>query len=200
MSKSMMEKSFYLTFDGSPNPPATDRLLAALDRHGVKATFFMEGRRLEKEADCARRVAAAGHDVGNHSYNHPLFDQIPIEECVREVEMTQEIMHKELGFNPTLLRPPAGNINDDIEKIFLDRGFDIVLWSYSVRDWEGPGANEVAQRILRKAAPGSIIACHDRVEWVTQTLDIIIPILRSGGYTFKKISDCGRKGVIRSGN
>ena len=48
---------------------------------------------------------------GNHSYNHPLFDKIPIEECVQEVEMTQEIIHKELGFYPTLLRPPAGKTN-----------------------------------------------------------------------------------------
>ena len=84
----MQPKTFYLSFDGSPHPPATDRLLNALERYNIKATFFMEGRRLEKEADCARRVLAAGHDVGNHSYNHPEFDKIPIAECIKEVELT----------------------------------------------------------------------------------------------------------------
>jgi len=195
----MNERPIYLTFDGAPNPPATDRLLAALDRHNAKATFFMEGKRLEKEADCARRVVAAGHDVGNHSYNHPLFDTISIEECIREVEMTQEIMHRELGFYPTLLRPPAGNLTEEVEKLFLSRGFDIVLWSYSIRDWEGPDAKAVSERILSQAFPGAIIACHDRVEWLPQTLDIIIPALRAEGYRFRKISESGKKGVLLSG-
>jgi peptidoglycan/xylan/chitin deacetylase (PgdA/CDA1 family) len=196
----MVEKSFYLSFDGSPNPPATDKLLATLDRHGVKASFFMEGRRLETEADCARRVAAAGHDVGNHSYNHPLFDKIPIEECIREVEMTQEIMHKELGFYPTLLRPPAGKLTEEVQQVFLAKGFDIAVWSFSVWDWHGPDAEHVAERILFQAVPGAIIACHDRVEWLTQTLDIIIPALRADGYVFRRITESGKKGVIRSGN
>ncbi|NPV76712.1 MAG: polysaccharide deacetylase family protein [Anaerolineae bacterium] len=196
----MSEKNFYLSFDGSPNPPATDRLLAALDHHQVKATFFMEGKRLEKEADCARRVLAAGHDVGNHSYNHPLFDTISLEECIHEVEMTQEIMRQELGFYPTLLRPPAGNLTEEVEKLFLSRGFDIVLWSYSIRDWEGPDAKAVSERILSQAFPGAIIACHDRVEWLVQTLDIVIPALRAEGYVFRKISESGKKGLIRSGN
>lgn len=196
----MNEKTFYLSFDGSPNPPATDRLLAALDRHQVKASFFMEGKRLENEADCARRVLAAGHDAGNHSYNHPLFDTIPLEECDREVAMTQEIMHRELGFYPTLLRPPFGNLTEKVEQHFLAKGFDLILWSYSVRDWDGPDAKAVSERILSQAFPGAIIACHDRVEWLTQTLDIVIPALRAEGYVFRKISESGKKGLIRSGN
>jgi len=196
----MNEKTFYLSFDGSPNPPATDRLLAALDRHQVKASFFMEGKRLENEADCARRVLAAGHDAGNHSYNHPLFDSISLEECAREVEMTQEIMHRELGFYPTSLRPPAGNLTEAVTQYFLSKGFDIALWSYSVRDWEGPDAKAVSERILSQAFPGAIIACHDRVEWLIQTLDIVIPALRAEGYIFRKISESGKKGLIRSGN
>lgn len=195
----MGDKSFYLSFDGSPNPPATDRLLNTLERHGVKATFFMEGRRLEKEMDCARRVLEAGHDVGNHAYNHPEFDSIPIEECIREVEMTQEIIHKELGFYPIMLRPPGGALTDEVAITFLNNGFDIVLWSYSVRDWEGPDAKTVAERILSQAIPGGIIACHDRVEWLTETLDIVLPALRKDGYIFRKLSECGKKGLIRIG-
>jgi peptidoglycan-N-acetylglucosamine deacetylase len=195
----MKEKKYYLTFDGAPNPPATDRLLAALDRHGVKATFFMEGRRLENQAECARRVAAAGHDIGNHSYNHPLFDQIPLEECIREVEMTQQIIYKELGFYPTLLRPPAGKRTKAVERYFLEKGFDIVIWNVLVWDWHGPDAAHVAERILFQVKPGAILPCHDRVEWLVDTLDIVIPVLKVDGYVFHKISESGKKGVILSG-
>lgn len=193
------KKSFYLSFDGSPNPPATDLLLNCLANYGIQATFFMEGRRLETETDCARRVLAAGHDIGNHSYNHPEFDKISIQECVREVELTQAIIQKELGFFLTLLRPPAGLLTKEVEETFLARGFDIVLWSYSVRDWEGPDAKSVSQRILSQAVPGAIIALHDRTEWLIEILDHVIPQLRLEGYEFKKITESGKKGVIRIG-
>ncbi len=193
----MQQKTFYLSFDGSPHPPGTDRLLNALDFYGIKATFFMEGRRLENEADCARRVVAAGHDVGNHSYNHPEFDKIPLQECITEVEMTQAIMYKELGFYPKLLRPPAGLLTKEVEDTFLAKGFDIVLWSYSVKDWEGPDACAVSKRILDQAIPGAIIACHDMVDWLVDTLDIVIPALKKDGYVFKRISESGQHGTIR---
>ncbi len=193
----MSPKPFYLTFDGSPNPPATDRLLAKLSSFNIKATFFMEGHRLEKESDCARRVLEAGHDIGNHSYHHPEFDKISLQECINEVEMTQEIIFKKLGFYPTLLRPPAGILTQEVEETFLKKGFDIILWSYSVKDWEGPDANAVSERILRQAVPGAIIACHDKVEWLTQTLDIIIPALSQDGYVFRKISEIDCHGTIR---
>lgn len=193
------EKSFYLSFDGSPNPPATDRLLNCLSNYGILATFFMEGFRLETEADCARRVQSAGHDIGNHSYNHPEFDKIPIQECIREVAFTQAIIHKELGFFPTLLRPPAGLLTKEVEDTFLSLGFDIVLWSYSVRDWEGPDAKSVSQRILSQAVPGTIIALHDRTEWLIEILDNIVPQLKYEGFRFRKISESEKKGVILFG-
>lgn len=192
-------KVFYLSFDGSPNSPATDRLLNCLSNYGILATFFMEGRRLETEADCARRVQAAGHDIGNHSYNHPEFDKIPIQECIREVAFTQAIIHKELGFFPTLLRPPAGLLTKEVEETFLALGFDIVLWSYSVRDWEGPDAKSVSQRILSQAVPGAIIALHDHTEWLIEILDIVIPELKKKKYTFRKISESNKVGVIKIG-
>lgn len=194
----MNEKPFYLTFDGSPNPPATDKLLHKLDQFGIHATFFMEGRRLEKEADCARRVLAAGHDVGNHSYNHPAFDAISIENCIHEVEMTQAIITRELGFTPTLLRPPVGILPPQVGETFLARGFDIILWSYSVKDWEGPDVASVCNRILEPAYPGAIIALHDRYEGLVQTLNVVIPELLNKGYTFKKISDAAQHGIIKS--
>ena len=120
-----------------------------------------------------------------------------LKECITEVEMTQAIMHKELGFYPTLLRPPAGLLTKEVEETFLAKGFDICLWSYSVKDWEGPNAAAVSKRILDQAFPGAIIACHDMVDWLIDTLDIIVPALRKEGYVFKKISESGQHGTIR---
>jgi len=140
-----MEKTFYLSFDGSPNPPASEGLLKKLEECNLPATFFMEGFRLEKDADCARCIQAASYDIGNHSYTHPEFDTISLEDCIWEVEMTQAIIHKELGFYPVIIQPPMGILTSEVEKTLLDMGFDIVLWSNSVRDWEGNDAASVAK-------------------------------------------------------
>ena len=106
-------------------------------------------------------------------------------------------MHQELGFYPTMLRPPAGLLTGEVEDTFLAKGFDIILWSYSVKDWEGPDALTVSKRILDQAFPGAIIACHDKVDWLIDTLDLIVPALRKEGYVFKRISESGQHGTIR---
>ena len=104
----MSEKTFFLTFDGAPHPPQTDNVLAKLEKHAIKATFFMEGHRLESEGECGRRVLAAGHEVGNHSYSHPEFNTIPIEQCREEIQRTDNIIFDQLGIRPRYMRPPAG--------------------------------------------------------------------------------------------
>lgn len=192
----MTEKRFYLTFDGAPNPPGTDNILQVLARHDAPAAFFMEGRRLETQAGCARRVRDAGHDVGNHTYNHPTFDTISLEECLEEVTRTDDILEAELGQRPTLLRPPFGTLTAETEQALLNRGYTIVLWSYSIRDWEGPDAGAIAQRLLQQARDQAIVVFHDRVPWNPAALDIVIPALRDQGYTFGKISEIANGGVI----
>lgn len=191
------KKRFYLTFDGAPNPPGTDNILDVLARHQAPAAFFMEGRRLETEAECARRVLEAGHDIGNHTYNHPTFDTISLRELVEEVERTDEILEAELGIRPTLLRPPFGTLTPESETALLERGYTIVLWSYSIRDWEGPDAGAIAQRLLSQAHGDAIVVFHDRVTWNPDVLDTVIPALRDQGYTFAKISEIANGGVIR---
>ncbi|HSM56299.1 MAG TPA: polysaccharide deacetylase family protein [Candidatus Sulfomarinibacteraceae bacterium] len=194
----MCEKRFYLTFDGAPNPPGTDKILQVLAHHAVPAAFFMEGRRLETEAECARRVRDAGHDVGNHTYNHPTFDAISLAECLEEVTRTDDILEAELGRRPTLLRPPFGILTPATQQVLLERGYTIVLWSVSIRDWEGPDAGAIAQRLLQQVRDGAIVVFHDHVPWNPDALDIVIPALRDQGYTFGRISEIARgSGIIR---
>ena len=79
----------------------------------------------------------------------------------------------------------------------LERGYTIVLWSYSIRDWEGPDAESIAQRLLSQARGEAIVVFHDRVTWNPDVLEIVIPALREQGYTFAKISEIANGGVIR---
>jgi len=176
--------SFYLTFDGAPNPPGTDALLGALDRHEVRATFFLEGHRLVDRADCARRILEAGHEIGNHSYTHPNLDNIGIDEVLDEVRRAQEIIHRETGVVTTQFRPPWGRPQPEVTDAILATGHDVVLWNRSVRDWEGPDAEAIAQRLLDGLGDGAIVVLHDRILENSEVLDRVIPRIRDAGYGF----------------
>jgi peptidoglycan/xylan/chitin deacetylase (PgdA/CDA1 family) len=65
-------KSVWLTIDDGPDPEDTPRILELLERYEAKATFFMIGTRAEKYPELVRRVVAAGHTIGTHSYSHPM--------------------------------------------------------------------------------------------------------------------------------
>lgn len=192
-----MSKSFYLTFDGAPNPPGTDRILEVLAKHDIKATFFMEGKRLEGNRECALRVLRAGHDIGNHSYNHPDFDGIPLELCIEEVRKTDEILLEQLGIKTKLLRPPAGKLTKEVEEALLSLGYTLVLWSFSVKDWDGPDAESIAARTLNQLKNEAVVVFHDHVQWVPDTLEIIIPEIKKRGFSFKKISQHPLPGKIK---
>ncbi len=179
-------KSFYLTFDGAPNPPGTDYILDVLASHAVSATFFMEGHRLEHAADCGARVLAAGHEVGNHSYSHPKFDQISLEAALEELQQADDILAAKLGIRPRICRPPYGNLTPEVEQAILDLGYSIVLWSYSNQDWETPDVEVLSARVLDGLQDGAIIVMHDHVPWVPEALEIIIPSIRSQGYEFRE--------------
>jgi peptidoglycan/xylan/chitin deacetylase (PgdA/CDA1 family) len=110
----MESKTFYLTFDGAPNPPGTERILEVLAKHCIQATFFIEGKRLENEEECGRRILQGGHDIGNHSYTHPDFDSVPIEICMEEVNKTDQILAEKLGVKTKYLRPPSGKMTKEV--------------------------------------------------------------------------------------
>lgn len=190
-------KSFYLTFDGAPNPPGTDNVLEVLASHGVLASFFMEGHRLESGAECAHRVLTAGHDVGNHSFSHTMFDTLSLDAVREELKQTDDLLDKILGIRPRYCRPPFGELPPETEQAILEWGYTIVLWSYSNRDWETPDVDELVAKVMNGLRDEAIIVMHDRVPWVPQTLEIIIPAIRAQGYEFKKVSEFGKKGVLR---
>ena len=194
-----MKKRMALTFDGAPNPPGTIDVLNTLAKHNIKGSFFMEGHRLEKQLETAKMVRDQGHTIGNHSFSHPMFDQIGIEQAREEILKTDQLLKDRLGVNTKYFRPPAGQLNYEVVAEILQMGFDIVVWSHDipVYDWAGPTAEKVAERIISHATlDQEIIVFHDRVELVPEVLNMIIPALRDKEYEFVTIPELDKKGYI----
>ena len=153
-----------LTFDDGPSPQYTPRILAALTRLRVRATFFVIGYLAEANPDLVRRELRLGMTVGNHSYNHPEvppFDQLPPRLLGDEIALGGQVLSR-LGARPRLFRPPGGSSSPALVRAAAALGQRVVLWSVDPADWSpGSSAKEITKRVLSAVRPGSIVILHD---------------------------------------
>jgi peptidoglycan/xylan/chitin deacetylase (PgdA/CDA1 family) len=177
-----------LTFDDGPSSYYTPRVLDTLRAHGVQATFFVLGRRAETHPEILARIATEGHDIGNHSWSHPSFRSLWKEQIRDEICRTDAVVEAATGLRPALFRPPFGRYAESAVPLVGGLGHHFVLWSVDGADWENENEAEVAQTIVRKARPGSIILLHDREPVTARALPQIIAGLRAKGFEIEKVS------------
>jgi peptidoglycan/xylan/chitin deacetylase (PgdA/CDA1 family) len=149
-----------LTFDDGPAED-TERVLDVLDTYRLRATFFMVGRQVERFPATARRVAARGHEIGNHSYSHPVYLYRSARETRRQLEHTQQIITAVTGMRARLARPPCGVRTLAYFRAARALGLRTVQWDVAGFDWTRRNAAEIARRVLGRARAGSIILLHD---------------------------------------
>ena len=150
-----------LTFDDGPSPIYTPQILDVLKEKGVKATFFLVGRHVEKYPEIARRIVAEGHEIGNHTYSHR--DLVPATRApvVKEVKKAERAIEAVCGQRTVLFRPPRGIYSNAVRKTILKLGYTIILWSLSTQDWRLVSPKFILKRVKRFCRPGSIILFHD---------------------------------------
>ena len=152
------EKLIALTFDDGPDPDSTPRLLETLDRLGAKATFFMVGARAARHPDLVARVAAEGHEIGNHTWDHPSLPGLAPQAVADQIERTRAAL---APHGRILMRPPHGHQNLRTHRVLRRLGYRVVCWSVSGEDWLGRDAETIADGILGRVKPGSIVLLHD---------------------------------------
>jgi peptidoglycan/xylan/chitin deacetylase (PgdA/CDA1 family) len=179
--------SVALTFDDGPSAD-TERILDILDEHKLRVSFFMIGRNVERLPQTARRVAAEGHEIGNHSYSHPIFLYRGSNETRRQLERTQDVITTATGVRPRVARPPCGVRTPGYFAATKALGLRTVQWDVAGFDWKQRTAKQIAHEVLIRARAGSIILLHDgdsgrkrdRSETVV-ALPLIIEGLRARG-------------------
>jgi peptidoglycan/xylan/chitin deacetylase (PgdA/CDA1 family) len=176
-----VERAVALTFDDGPSPQYTPRILAALTRLRVRATFFVIGYLAEANPDLVRQELRLGMTVGNHSYNHPQvppFAQLPPQLLGDEIELGEQVLSR-LGARPRLFRPPGGSTSSRLVRAAAALGQRVVLWSVDPADWRpGSSAKEITKRVLSAVRPGSIVILHDGGGDRTATLTALPAIVR----------------------
>ncbi|MEV5413835.1 polysaccharide deacetylase family protein [Thermopolyspora sp. NPDC052614] len=168
-------KCIALTFDDGPGQKA-GKLLDALKKYKVKATFFLEGQYVKARPELAKRIAKEGHELGNHSYTHPDFTKMDESAIESEITRTQELVHKLTGKYPTTLRPPYGLANERVQAVATELGLPIVLWNTGSQDWATRDEKAIYKEVLKGARRDSVVLMHD---WVTQTVDVMPALLKA---------------------
>lgn len=149
-----------LTFDDGPSDD-TETLLDVFDELELKATFFMVGQQVERYPTTARRVVACGHEIGNHSYSHPIYLYRGERETRRQLERTQDVIAGVTGVRPQLARPPCGVRTPAYFSAARALGLRTVQWTVAGFDWKKRSAQKIAHDVVRHATAGSIILLHD---------------------------------------
>lgn len=191
---SRSRRSIALTFDDGPSE-GTHRLLDILNRFETRATFFACGMNVKRLPSVARAVAAAGHELGNHTYSHaPLYlrSRRAISE---ELSAAQSVIAETTGTAPALFRAPFGVRWFGLREAQHRLNLLGVMWTVIGLDWKLT-ADRIARRVLAGAGNGAIICLHDgrRVQAnpdIGATLDAVgrlIPALQSRGFAFETVS------------
>lgn len=174
-----------LTFDDGPSETQTPAILETLVHYGARATFFEEGRHVAGREALMRQILAAGDEIGNHSFDHP------VDPGEWELATTQEAIRGATGFTPCLFRPPYGEVDKRVERAALASGLELVLWTLDSDDDQHPGVGAIRVRVVRHAKPGSIVLLHDGGHHpeTVQALPGIIEGLRARGLRLVTVTE-----------
>jgi len=181
------EKKVLLTFDDGPHSPNTTRVLEVLKKHGVKAVFFVIGKNIEGHEAIMQQLIAGGHTIGNHSFSHDAkIDLWPAKKIAVDLEACQAfIEHYQPGRR--IFRPPYGVTNPNMAKAIKQNGLQSIGWNIRSYDTSIKDVDKINQRILSRLKPGAIILLHDRLGYMPELLEKLIPAIREKGYDFAEM-------------
>lgn len=178
-----------LTFDDGPHHSNTHAILDILKYEGAKATFFVLGNRAETYPDIIARMAAEGHDVGNHTWEHRGLGKSSREEALTSLRRTNELISGITGKPCLLVRPPYGQTNQNVKKLIHSQGWHEIMWDSDSRDWENKNPDRILYRVMRSVSPGSIVLFHDIHPGAASMLPTLIKAFKNNGYRFITISE-----------
>ncbi len=182
------EKKIYLTFDDGPTPEITQWVLAELEKHHAKATFFCIGKNIAAHPEIFNTIIEKGHSIGNHTYNHLNGWKTKTEHYIENSLLCENNIS---NLQSKLFRPPYGKITAAQAKELRQLGYKIIMWDVLSADFDQTISPEKClENVLKNTQNGSIIVFHDSVK-AYKNLEYVLPraldYLTKNNYSFEKL-------------
>ncbi|OJU13642.1 MAG: deacetylase [Clostridiales bacterium 43-6] len=188
------EKIVSLSFDAAWGAEDTHLLIDILGRYKVKATFFVVGQWVDKFPEEVKALSAAGHEIQNHSATHPHMPRLSAEKQAEEIKICNDKIEALTGKRPILFRPPYGDYNNTLIDTLTNMGMYCIQWDVDSLDWKDKTADQIYDRVTKKAANGSIVLFHNAAKNTPAALPKIIEKLQSDGFKLVPVSQQIHKG------
>jgi peptidoglycan-N-acetylglucosamine deacetylase len=182
------EKIIYLTFDDGPIPEITPWVIEILEKYNAKATFFAVGDNAEKHTSILKETNAAGHKIGNHTYNHLNGWKTETKLYLENATKGRKVLEAALNEHVNLFRPPYGRLKESQANALL-KANEIVMWSVLTKDYD---TKTTAENCLKESVEntknGSIVLFHDSQKAennLKKALPQYLEIFKDLGYRFE---------------
>lgn len=189
----------YLTFDDGPISPVTDNILDVLKAKGVKATFFVIGKKVKIKEDVMKRIYEEGHGIGLHTFTHEYGKIYSSNKAfIDEMDKTSDAIFEVLGIRPTAIRFPTGSIghlNKSLYLLLTEKNYRIFDWNARITDGVHP--NKSPEVFCKEAIKTSkkwktvfmLMHCDAPNYNTCKALPQIIDYFKENNYQFKVIDD-----------
>lgn len=186
------EKVLYLTFDAGYENGYTAQILDVLQKHQVKAAFFLVGNYLERNADLVRRMVNEGHIVANHTMHHPDMSKIAdMASFQKELQDLENLFYEVTGKSlPKYYRPPQGIYSQQNLEMAKSLGYKTVFWSLAYADWDNkkqPTREYALEKLTSRVHNGAVILLHSTSKTNAEILDELLTKFEQMGYRFASI-------------
>lgn len=156
------------------------KILAILERHGAKATFFVGGCWADDNTECLKEIVGGGHELANHGYFHKDHKKLSLEKNKEEIELTERICYALTGVKTELFAPPSGAYNTTTLKAAAELNYKVIMWSKDTIDWRDDDDDKVFRRATEGVSGGDLILMHPK-DVTVRTLEKILEYYEKSG-------------------
>lgn len=186
------EKIIALTFDDGPDEPYTQQILKVLDKHNVKATFYVLGGNAKAYPNLIKEIMSQGHDLGSHTMYHDKMKNKSVEAITKDLKSVNNIL-KNYGYEKEItFRAPFGITSPNLKTALQNLNQRMVLFTFLAQDWTKISADQIYNNVMKEIKPGLIITLHDggnRRENTVKATEMLINTLQKEGYRFVTVSE-----------
>lgn len=184
------EKIIALTFDDGPNKEHTHKVLSILEEQNATATFFVIGKNIFGNENIIKKIDAAGHTIGNHTFSHSFFIDFKSKAgFIDELNTTSDAIYNIIRKRVKFFRPPYGVTTPNLARASKALNYNIIGWNIRSLDTTGDNEEKIAKRVISQVKPGAIILFHDTSEKTAQVLKQTLNFARENGFKIVSVEE-----------